>query len=142
VRLGLDFAEQDLVTLDTAAGGHPFLLRQLGSHVARMADRPDLALAARVFQPGEWPEPPTVKRFPAEVAIETYLQQRPNTLAYIWNALSPEARRHVRLLAAAQRIDPDLEPVYTSLGLLLRDENGIPRLRIGVLDRWLRERWS
>jgi hypothetical protein len=107
-----------------------------------MAGRPDQALATRLFQPGEWPEPPTVKRVSAEVALETYLEQHPDTLAYIWRALSPEARRHVRLLAAAQRIDPDLEAVYTSLGLLLRDENDTPRLRIGMLARWLRERWS
>jgi hypothetical protein len=141
-RLGLDFADGDLEALDQAAGGHPFLVRQLGSQVARMAGRPDEARACQVLQPGEWPDPLTPRQIPAEAAIQAYLQRQPGALAYLWQTLPPEVRRNVRLLAAGQPIDSALELAYTALGLLQQEESGAPRLRIGLLNRWLRGRRS
>ena len=138
-RLWLDFDDDDLDALDRAAGGHPFLLRQLGSQVARMAGRPNEASTRQVLRPGEWPDPLLSERFPAETAIQAYLQRQPHALVRLWQALSPEARRNLRLLAARQFPDPALEPAYTALGLLARDESGTLRLRIGLLGRWLRE---
>ena len=139
-RLGLDFDAGDLDALGQAAGGHPFLLRQLGSQVARLAGRPDPASASRVFQPGEWPRMPALEGVPAETAIQAYLQQRSDSLVHLWRALPPEVRRNVRLLAADHPLDPALEPAYTTLGLLAADDGDRPRLRIGLLGRWLRER--
>ena len=140
-RLGLDFNNDDLNTLDRAAGGHPFLLRQLGSQVARMAGRPDEASAHQVFKPGEWPDPLELERFPAKTAVQAYLQQHSDTLMHLWRALPPEVQRNVRLLAAGEPLDPDLEPAYTAMGLLTKkDESGAPHLRIGLVDNWLRER--
>jgi hypothetical protein len=139
-RLGLDFDDDDLDTLDRAAGGHPFLLRQLGSQAARLAGRPDQASASQVFEPGEWPGPLESKRVPAETVIQAYLQRHSDTLMNLWQALPPEVRQNVRLLAAGRLLDPALEPAYAVLGLLARDESDTPRLRIGLLERWLRER--
>jgi hypothetical protein len=139
-RMGLDFDDDDLDTLDRAAGGHPFLLRQLGSQAARLAGLPDHASASQVFRPGEWPDPPELKRVPAETVIQAYLQQHSDILMNLWQALPPEVRQNVRLLAVGRFSDPDIEPAYAALGLLARDENGAPRLRIGLLARWLQER--
>jgi len=138
-RLGLDFDDGDLDTLDRAAGGHPFLLRQLGSQVALMAGRLDAASTHRVLRPGEWPGPPLPQRVSAQTAVQVYVQRQPDAVEHLWQALSPEVRRNVRLVAAGQSPDPALEPAYTALGLLARDDGGSPRLRIGLLGTWLQE---
>jgi len=139
-RLGLEFDDGDLDTLDRAAGGHPFLLRQLGSQIARMAGRLDAASTRQVLRPGEWPDPPSPQRVSAETAVQAYVQRQSHTLVRLWQALPPEVRRNVRLLEAGLPLDPTLEPAYTALGLLARDESGALRLRIGLLSRWLQER--
>jgi hypothetical protein len=139
-RVRVDFGDDDLDLLDRAAGGHPFLLRQLGSQAARLAGRPDQATASQVFEPGEWPRPVEPKRVPAETVTQSYVRQHSDTLMNLWEALPPEVRQNVRLLAAGRPLDPALEPAYTALGLVARDESDTARLRIGLLERWLRER--
>jgi hypothetical protein len=100
------------------------------------------ARTQEVLRPGDWPELPPPRQFPAETAIRAYVEQQHAALTSLWQTLSPEVRRNLRLLAAGRSIDPPLESAYTALGLLARDESGAPRVRIGLLDRWLQERRS
>lgn len=139
-RLGLGFEGGDLAVLDRAAGGHPYLLRQLASHLAGLAGRPPEASSHRVLQPGEWPPPAEPARFSPDQAVANYLENGAEAVRYLWQALPPDVQWNVRLLAEGRPLDPALEAAYRAMGLLARDEDGAPRLRIGLLARRLERR--
>ncbi|MBN1582188.1 MAG: hypothetical protein JXA89_15900 [Anaerolineae bacterium] len=139
-QLGLAFKDADLKALDQAAGGHPFLLRQLGSQGAHIAGRPREMISGPAMRPGEWPEHPSPGRFPAQEAIHAYIERQPDDLIHLWQAFPPQARRNMRLLAAGRPVDPGFEEMYDRSGLRFVDQAGTTNLRIGLLAHWLRER--
>jgi hypothetical protein len=138
-RLSLRFDGPDLEGLARAAGGHPRLLRLLGSEAAHLAGRPAAERAHQVLPPGQRPTPRPLAPVSAQATIAHTLARQVPSLRHFWQALPPEVQRDLRLLGSGRSLDSNVVTVYESLGLVTTDGAGAQQIGIGLLARWLQE---
>jgi hypothetical protein len=118
-RMGLDFAPESLLRVYQETGGHPFLLRQLGSAIARQVPASHAP-----------PEFLQVTLAWVERALAAYLPLRDDYFEEVWQWLSPDQREAVRAwgtMVDGERVQA-LAPYPHLQALFLLDEGGLGEL--------------
>jgi hypothetical protein len=122
VQMELDFEQAAIERLHRASGGHPLILRQLAS----------LAVAYKSGGNGR------VDVTDVDTAVSQYVSQADSALSHLWDSLTPEEQRALRMAIGAE---PPLagDPLDTLVDLgWLHQVDGRWQLFSQALERWLR----
>jgi photosystem II stability/assembly factor-like uncharacterized protein len=117
-RMGLAFTPGSLLRIYQETGGHPFLLRQLGSAIVRQIPASHAPPESRQVMPA-W----------VERALPAYLPMREDYFEGVWQWLSPDQQEAVRIWSTmtGEEREHGLD-AYPYLRTLLLDEGGLDKL--------------